>query len=97
MAKADSRTAATEAVREVGRELARAARREVGGGAGTGMADEAAPMGSRGRAAALRRPVQPRLRPRDVARRVGTGETQPGVSYRRCRWPDPQACRADRR
>ena len=43
MAKADSRTAATEAVREVGRELARAARREVGVGAGTGMASEAAP------------------------------------------------------
>ena len=66
-------------------------------GAGTGMADEAAPMGSPGRAAALRRPVQPGLRPRDVARRVGAGETQPGVKDRRCRWPDPQACRADGR
>src|SRR3989337_1894877 len=61
------------------------------------MADQAAPMGSPGRAGALRRPVQPGLRPRDVARRVGTGETQPGVTDRRCRWPDPRAGRADRR
>ena len=22
--------------------------------------------------------------------RVGAGETQPGVTHRRCRWPDPQ-------
>ena len=64
---------------------------------GTGMADQAAPMGSPGRAGALRRPVQPGLRPRDAARRVGAGETQPGVSDRRCRWPDPQAGRADGR
>ena len=66
-------------------------------GAGTGMADQAAPMGSPGRAAALRRSVQPGLRPRDVAGRVGTGETQPGVADRRCRWPDPRAGRADGR
>src|SRR6266511_1694280 len=97
MAKADSRTAAPDAVQEVGREYVRAARGLQGRGAGTGMADEAAPMGSPGRAAAFRRSVQPGLRPRDAARRVGAGETQPGVSYRRCRWPDPQARRADGR
>jgi len=41
------------------------------------MADQAAPLGGRRRAAALRRPVQSGLRPRDAAR-VGAGETQPG-------------------
>ena len=61
------------------------------------MADQAAPMGSPGRAGALRRSVQPGLRSRDVAGRVGAGETQPGVADRRCRWPDPRASRADGR
>jgi hypothetical protein len=97
MAKADSRTAAKDAVREVGREYVRTNAGPRGRATGTGMADQAAPMGSPGRAAALRRPVQPDLRPRDAARRVGASETQPGVADRRCRWPDPQAGRADRR
>ena len=45
------------------------------------------------RAAALRRSVQPPLRPRDPPGRVGAGETQPGVEDRRCRWSDAQADR----
>jgi hypothetical protein len=61
------------------------------------MADQAAPLDSAGRAQALRRCVQPALRPRDVARRVGTGETQPGVQDRRCRRTNALARRATRR
>src|SRR5205809_3128522 len=78
MAKADSRTAAGEAVGEVGREYVRAARRQAGGGAGTGMAGQAAPLGRRGEGEALRRSLQPRLRTGGVARRLGAGETATG-------------------
>ena len=89
--------AACDAVREVGCEGARAAVGPRGRTAGTGMADQAAPMGSPGRPGRVSVTCSTwSATPRRCWSR-GAGETQPGVTDRRCRWPDPRASRAGRR
>ena len=81
--KDGSRNAACETLQEVGRECARAVRGRAGRGTGTGMADQAAPLGRRGRGETLWRSLQPRLRSRDAPYRLGAGEAKPGVTHPR--------------